>query len=273
MNGGNDMPVGDCQRAFVEAAAKDGLSLGPSSVRWINRRGHLGLPAECGDVGALLEAIFVELGGDSEAQSRKRATPLTGDFVELGTGTLIEIDEAQHFTSFRATTLERYPAEVPLGFDRHDYLALCHELTPRSDRYRAEKEAVGFGPGGRQRQRAYHDALRDLAAPACGRPPVIRVAVLDGDGAGAYWNERERLRHLLMDAGAAPFATPYEERPRDLEGAVEELRAVLSSLEQVVPAARDKRFFVEACEELGVTARAIVAAFDREQRLHERGGA
>ena len=76
-----------------------------------------------------------------------------------------------------------------------------------------------------------------------------------------------------MHAGAAPFATPNEERPRDLEGAVEELRAVLSSLEQVVPAARDKRFFVEACEELGVTARAIVAAFDREQRLHDRGGA
>lgn len=195
------MAVGDCQRAFGEAAEQDGLRLGPSRIPWINQRGHFGLPPECKDVIPLLEAIFVELGGDPVVQSAKRLTPLTGDFVELRTGALIEIDEAQHFTSFRAASLGLYTAEVRLGFDRALYLDLCRDLAPRSDRYRAQKDAVGFGPGGRQRQRAYYDALRDLAAPAYGRPPIIRVPVLDGEGAAAYRRERDRIRRLLDDAG------------------------------------------------------------------------
>jgi hypothetical protein len=40
----------------------------------------------------------------------------------------------------------------------------------KSDNYRRPKEARGFGIGGRQRQRAYYDALRDLATPATGVP-------------------------------------------------------------------------------------------------------
>ncbi|MDO5626931.1 MAG: hypothetical protein Q4G43_01295 [Mobilicoccus sp.] len=196
------MPVGDCQRAFGAAAAADGLELGPSRVPWINQRGHFDLPSGYGDVASTLAEIFVALGGEKEAQAAKRTTPLIGDFADVQTGTLIEIDESQHFTSFRATSLELYPAETPLGFDRDHYLALCQELAPRSDRYRASKAAVGFGPGGRQRQRAYHDALRDLAAPDGGLPPVIRVAILDGDGEKAYRKERDRIRHLLEEAEA-----------------------------------------------------------------------
>ena len=49
--------------------------------------------------------------------------------------------------------------------------------------------AKGFGFGGVQRERAYHDALLDLATPAMGHPPLVRIAALDGDGAAAY------LRH------------------------------------------------------------------------------
>ena len=43
--------------------------------------------------------------------------------------------------------------------------------------------AKGFGFGGVQRERAYHDALRDLATPAMGHPPLVRIAAVDGDGA------------------------------------------------------------------------------------------
>ena len=52
--------------------------------------------------------------------------------------------------------------------------------------------AKGFGFGGVQRERAYHDALRDLATPAMGHPPLIRIAALDGDGAAAYARHRAR---------------------------------------------------------------------------------
>lgn len=38
------LPVGDCERAFAEAAALDGIVLARASERWLNQRGHLGLP-------------------------------------------------------------------------------------------------------------------------------------------------------------------------------------------------------------------------------------
>ena len=47
-----------------------------------------------------------------------------------------------------------------------------------------------------QRERAYHDALRDLATPAMGHPPLIRIAATDGDGAAAYARHRDSLRAL-----------------------------------------------------------------------------
>ncbi|MDD9204925.1 hypothetical protein PU560_00430, partial [Georgenia sp. 10Sc9-8] len=87
---------------------------------------------------------------------------------------------------------------TPLGFDVGEYRALCRQWGLRADRYRATKAAVGFGDGGRQRQRAYHDALRDLVAPAMGTPAVIRVPVLDRDGAAAYQRVRDHLHRALV---------------------------------------------------------------------------
>lgn len=117
---------------------------------------------------ASLERIFDALGGNRDAQAAKRITPLPGDFLHEPTGTLVEIDEHQHFTSHRLTALDLYPPSAPLGYDIDEYRDLCRTWAPRADRYRATKSAVGFGSGGRQRQRAYHDALRDLAAPFLG---------------------------------------------------------------------------------------------------------
>jgi hypothetical protein len=48
-----------------------------------------------------------------------------------------------------------------------------------------------------QRERAYHDSLRDLAAPAMGHPPVVRIAAVDGDGTAAYRAHRASLLELL----------------------------------------------------------------------------
>lgn len=189
------VPVGDCERAFALAAERDGIVLARAKLPWLNQRGHFGTPAEADSVRVSLERIFAALGGDPTAQRGKRLTPLPGDFVHEPSGTLIEIDESQHFTSFRGITLSLYPAETPLGFSIEEYRDLCERWAPVSDRYRASKPAVAFGPGGRQRQRAYHDALRDLVTPAMGRPPVLRVAAPDRDGAGAY----ERMRGLLHE--------------------------------------------------------------------------
>lgn len=191
------MPVGDCERAFAAAAAADGIVLARARVPWLNQRGHLGLPDEAGEARSALERIFTALDGDPVAQAAKRLTALPGDFVHEATGTFVEVDESQHFTTHRLVSLDLYPLDAPLGFEIDEYRALCRAWAPKADRYRASKSAVGFGEGGRQRQRAYHDALRDLATPAMGLPPVIRVPAPDRDGAGAYERVRDGLLALL----------------------------------------------------------------------------
>ncbi|WP_345154153.1 DUF7255 family protein [Arthrobacter ginkgonis] len=139
----------------------------------------------------------MKLDGKVAEQKAKRRRVLPLDFVHESTGTIVEFDEMQHFTSFRRHSLELYPEGVSTGFDLDRYIVICHDWSTRADNYRAAKAATGFGPGGRQKQRAYFDDLRDLAVPAMGGPGVIRVACFDNDGRAAYAREREKLQKLM----------------------------------------------------------------------------
>lgn len=194
-----EMSALDTQHGFAAAAERDGIELAQQSVDWLNQRGHLGIPdgENQRSTIAALERIYLALGGDLATLATARTTPLRGDFVHLATGTLIEVDESQHFTSFRLQTLEMYPAGAPLGFDIEHYKQLCRVWQKKSDAYRRTKAARGFGPGGRQRQRAYYDALRDRTTPAMGRPPLVRIAAADRDPEVAYREHRGALLQAL----------------------------------------------------------------------------
>lgn len=191
------MPVGDCENAFLEAAAHEGIELVRYKQPWLNQRGHFVLPDDAAAAFLPLDKIFHDLGGDSEAQSAKRTTALPGDFIHPPTGTMIEIDEVQHFTTFRMRTFAHYPRDASLGFDSDEYVDLCRSFCRTADKYRLNKAASGFGPGGRQRQRAYNDALRDLVIPAMGKPPLIRIPAPDGNGAAAFERNRTRVLRSL----------------------------------------------------------------------------
>lgn len=186
------------------AAERDGITFERRSHGWLTGLGHLD-PA-IGD-GALVQAlvrVFSVLGG---VESEFRAKPqrrLPGGLVHAESGTLIEVDEPQHFTTFRLATLDRYPHRPRLGYDLDEYRQLCETHRRAADQFRRTQPAPGFpGHGGRARQRAYNDALRDLAAPALGHPPVLRVPAPDGDGDGAYTNARHRLLALVAERGPA----------------------------------------------------------------------
>lgn len=204
------MPIGDCQRGFAEAAAQDDIVLTSRTFEWLSEQGHVALEqiaSESRDAALrerveaaveVLAAIYARLGGDATvlpAARWNRFLPI--DFVHEPTGTLIEVDDSLHFTSFRLTALELYPEDAPLGFDREAYAELCRTWSAESDGYRHGLAAKGFGFGGVQRERAYHDALRDLAAPAMGHPPLVRIPAVDADGAAAYERHRESLLGLL----------------------------------------------------------------------------
>jgi len=190
------MPALDAAPGFAEAAADDGLVLVEQpTFDWFTEAGHLGLeitamerqdPSLREPVTAaveVLKAIYDRLGGD--------------DLVHEASGTLIELDESKHFTSFRLTALDLYPPDVAVGFDLDEYRELCREWSSKSDNLDRAFAAKGFGFGGRPRERAYRDALMDLGAPAMGLAPVVRVVATDGDGAAAYAREREALQKRL----------------------------------------------------------------------------
>jgi hypothetical protein len=200
---------GDVQAAFARAAAGDGIALGSASFDWLCEQGHVGLervakarrdPALVEPAIAALEqlaAIYARLKGDvSVLHAARENLLLPVELVHEPTGTVIEVDEAAHFTSFRLVALELYRSDAALGFDRDEHVRLCREWAARTDRLDRGLAAKGFGFGGRQRERAYHDALRDLATPAMGHPPVVRIAAVDGDGAAAYARHRDALAAL-----------------------------------------------------------------------------
>jgi hypothetical protein len=195
--------------AFAHEAAGDGIVLAPRTFDWLCEQGHVGLervakarrdPVIVVPVKAALErlaAIFARLKGDeSVLHAAREKLLLPVELVHEPTGTVVEVDGPEHFTSFRLVALELYPA----GCDVTEQAALCRELAPRTDRLERGLAAKGFGFGGRPRERAYHDALFDLAVPAMGHPPVIRVAAADEDGAAAYRRRRDALRAALSES-------------------------------------------------------------------------
>jgi hypothetical protein len=201
---------GHVQAAFAQAAAEDGVVLGSQSFDWLCEQGHVGLervakarrdPALVGPVTAALEqlgAIYARLNGDlSVLYASRENLLLPVDLVHEPTGTVIAVDEPRHFTSFRLTALELYPAAVTVGFDLDEHKELCRAWCSSTDGLGRGLPAKGFGFGGVERERAYHDALLDLATPAMGHPPVVRIAAVDGDGAAAYRRHRSSLLTLL----------------------------------------------------------------------------
>jgi hypothetical protein len=202
---------GEVQSAFAHAAAEDGIVLGSQAFDWLCEQGHVGLervakarrdPALVAPVKAAVQplaAIYARLNGDVSVLHASRENLLLAvDLVHEPTGTVIAVDEAPHFTSFRLAALDLYPADASIGFDLAEHKALCREWSSRTDGLARGLAAKGFGFGGQQRERAYHDALRDLATPAMGHPPVRRFAAVDGDGAAAYRRHRDALLALSV---------------------------------------------------------------------------
>jgi hypothetical protein len=203
------MALDDTRAAFAEAAAGDGIELEHQSFDWLCEQGHVGLervakarrdPALVAPVTSALDVlaiIYARLRGDiSVLHASRENLLLPVELVHPLTGTVVEVDTREHFTSSRLLALDLYPAGTALGFDVEGYRALCREWCATTDMLSRGLPAKGFGFGGVQRERAYHDALRDLATPAMGHPPLIRVAAVDGDGAAAYARSRDALSAL-----------------------------------------------------------------------------
>lgn len=178
--------MGATQQGFATLAIAGGHRvICGKRCAWLSNRGHLN-PSWAGVVPTatveLLSSIHSQLGGDETLLHAKRSgsDPIP-DFELPEHSLLIEIDEIQHFTTDRAGTLAIYPAQSALAFDPVEYERLALAWSRVGDRYRASKPCADFPfAGGRRAQRAYFDAVRDLAAPYFGLR-VLRIAVPECD--------------------------------------------------------------------------------------------
>ena len=200
--------VSEAEEALAVEAAKDGIELEPQQFEWASEPGHLAvayLADQSGDMDAMqraeiavppLEQMFNRLKGLTPVLHSCRVNkPYMAVLVHMPTATLVEVDDVLHFTTARLTTLDLYPGEVPLGFDIQEYKDLCREHAPTSDKWRYGLASKMFGFHGLQSERAYQDAVRDLATWVMGFPPLIRVPAIDGDGAAAY---ADRAKDALL---------------------------------------------------------------------------
>jgi hypothetical protein len=206
------MPVvQDSEAAFAEAAARDGLVFDAQTFDWASEPGHLAvdeLADETGDPGvmqraeigvAALEQIFNRFKGLVPVlQSCRVNKPFTPVLVHDPTLTIVEVDEVLHFSTPRLQSLDLYPREVRLGFDIEEYKELCRTHAPQTDRWRYGLASKCFGWHGLQNERAYHDAVRDIASWVMGYPPLVRIPAIDGDGAAAYERARDELHRRLQ---------------------------------------------------------------------------
>jgi len=203
--------VQDCDSAFAEAAARDGLALEPQTFEWASEPGHLaveGLADATGDPGVMRRAeigvaamaqIFDRLNGlNPVLESCRVNLPFAAVLVHEETLTIVAVDDVLHFTTPRAQSLELYPAEVVVAFDIERFKELCREHAAQTDRWRYGLASKCFGWHGLQKERAYRDAVRDIAAWVMGYPPVVRIPAIDGDGAAAYEGAKDDLRRRVQ---------------------------------------------------------------------------
>ena len=120
-------------------------------------------------------------------------TPLRCDFFVPAERLVIEYDERQHFTMQRAKSLELYPPDLALGFDRQEWLTACSTI-----------RATDPMPPYRDEQRAFYDSLRDILAARNGVGLIrLRYGTFDWTGPGA----EAQLCNLLA-GGQAPVSQP-----------------------------------------------------------------
>ncbi|MEM5798589.1 MAG: hypothetical protein QXP39_00890 [Candidatus Aenigmatarchaeota archaeon] len=79
--------------------------------------------------------------------------PLACDIVIEQHKIIIEYDENQHFSQARKITLENYPENIKLYFDKDYWIDQCKKINAK-DNY----------PVDRDEKRAYYDAVRDIEA-------------------------------------------------------------------------------------------------------------
>ena len=168
-------------------------------------------------------------------------------------GFVFEYDERQHFTLPRKISLENYPENLELGFDRKRWISLCKKIHARDN-----------DPEFRDEQRAWYETLRDFLPLIKGLRPTVRVCMRDFEWCSLNPDNPSDVEKFkaLMKGEASEWTVevredvnPYISRVilavrRDWEGSLEEAKSVLEAVYKHWP--KDKKVkFLMTCGGFG----------------------
>lgn len=147
---------------------------------WLMRPGK----AECGPLWRTVRLVYRRLTGGMElpdlmpARERRAVDGLIGGRGQAWR--IVEVDESQHFNTYRALTLRYYPATAPVAFPRKQWIEASKAGRLISGGgWAAPKPPLFPMEGGRHRQRAFRDALADLLPTMHGYAPTLRLAYFE----------------------------------------------------------------------------------------------
>lgn len=113
---------------------------------------------------------------------------------------IVEVDEAQHFNSFRALTLDHYRADVVTSFDRVVWRQRSAAVTKlRGGGWARPKPPLFPDQGGRHLQRAFRDMLADVLPLSYDWAPTLRIGRFEVEAWLMKADAEERMRALLAE--------------------------------------------------------------------------
>jgi hypothetical protein len=115
-----------------------------------------------------LEQIFLNLQNYRENKEFVKAKKLPNVDYYVRNQFILEFDESQHFTKPRQISLENYPDDLKIGFDKYRWKQLSLKINKRDN-----------DPPYRDEQRAWYDTLRDFASTYLNLEPTIRIYASD----------------------------------------------------------------------------------------------
>jgi hypothetical protein len=116
-----------------------------------------------------LENIFKKLQIFKEHKNFVKSERLSPcDFYIPNGNFIVEFDESQHFSLPRKLSLEHYPEDIKLSYDKERWIKLCEEILAKDN-----------DPPYRDEQRAWYDTLKDFVPVLYGLNPTVRLHASD----------------------------------------------------------------------------------------------
>jgi hypothetical protein len=167
------------------------------------------------------------------------------DFFVPNSRFILEYDESQHFTLPRKITIENYPKQLELGFDRERWINLCNKIDSKDN-----------DPPYRDEQRAWYDTLRDFLPGLKELNPTVRICASDFEWCSldqSNPSDVEQFKRLLKRhpqngrIEVRQDLNPFLARviiTREWKGDLEKARSLLLKIYEEWPKERKVKFIV-----------------------------